>query len=1365
MKTKSDKWQVSSDKRNRPASGSHPFHPSPVTRHFEKGIALIITLILLSVTLVMALAFLAISRRENSAVATAGDTATARLAADAALASAEAQTMAGILSSTNPYNFGLIVSTNYINPNGFDATVPFQSINYDHLIGSSAPLLQNQFLTMLTNLWYSPRPPVFVPNPPGNYASPLSYDFRFYLDLNRNGKFDTNGWVTNVDINGLSLGTTSFQVGDPEWIGVLAHPDQPYGLNNPFVARFAFIALPVGNSLDLDAIHNQTVTRTADVNSSSFASDGFFRNQGVGSWEINLAAFLADLNTNQWDTNTSPYIYQQWMTPAFPNTGAAFQDALSLLSYRYNYNYNSLYPVGGPTGLFTNSTTTFPPFQNDIDLYSDGPLQNNTPGIYVSAQAINLPWAGADNTNHFFDLTADLFDPTKTSGGATGGFINRLLNADTGVSTYDRYTFYRLLSQLGTDTTSETGKMNLNYRNITNGVIVPSMETNFYAWTPLEFFTNAADRMLRAYTANWINQGPNAFGVFTNTFGASTTNAFGIGNIPVYVNGQFVYTPAVNRILQLAANMYDATVNNRVNNSTPDYPDVFRPLFSRSGTNIYIMGYTNLNSASGPNTVSGPADLQLSQPFEITTIANLSSATISSDVNIYGVPWIIGAKKGFPNFNEFSVENNLGVTRRLQLTRTTNASLVTPPTITGTNQMYTMSLASQLGVELWNSYAAAYPGTVLIGLNETASLTITNDEGLPTAEPGIPQNIVFTTNNISNPYQITSWPGTAPWYAGKPTAASFVIATFTGPTLTNSVYRSPYATGATLPPGLTAPCLIPTNYFGIITPPSPLLFESNSPNGFHFPQFGVIMTNRLQVFMLDVTNNIYHVIDYVHFNGPDTNFNINTYLADSDINDPKHPGVWNTNYTTANLPTTAPTIGILNQISISKSGSPPLEDGLWQPDPEAVPLGGTIAQQQAFFQAFFLPGNHYGTTTNLLLSVDAPYAPTRYIVQYVTWQANDPLVHYLASDIDAPSPNNTTTPIQGVSVSSASAQTIAPLTSLNLGWLNDRFAPWGGNPSLTAAQSPLPPDPDAYNLAERDPLVFSPDNWDFPTNKFPTIGWLGRVHRGTPWQTVYLKSSNILSSVNGLSTWATWTGDLMISSNQYFDADNSTPAQDWRLFDLFTTAFNENATRGQLSVNVGAGSSDPAAGLAAWSALFSGIALPPVSLTNLYTVIAPVGNQAISSSSLGILITNINYARANFVNADGLTGTFENVGDILAVPQLTVQSPFLNPANTNYNSDEMYEWLPQQTMSLLRVGTPRYVIYSYGQTLKPAPNGVSLGTTVNGTFGMVTNYQVVSEMATRAVVRFDSTLTNILGTNRVINNHAVIENYNILPPD
>ena len=37
------------------------------------------------------------------------------------------------------------------------------------------------------------------------------------------------------------------------------------------------------------------------------------------------------------------------------------------------------------------------------------------------------------------------------------------------------------------------------------------------------------------------------------------------------------------------------------------------------------------------------------------------------------------------------------------------------------------------------------------------------------------------------------------------------------------------------------------------------------------------------------------------------------------------------------------------------------------------------------------------------------------------------------------------------------------------------------------------------------------DNWNFPTNKYPTVGWLGRVHRGTPWQTVYFKAHEHLA--------------------------------------------------------------------------------------------------------------------------------------------------------------------------------------------------------------------------------------------------------------
>jgi hypothetical protein len=185
---------------------------------------------------------------------------------------------------------------------------------------------------------------------------------------------------------------------------------------------------------------------------------------------------------------------------------------------------------------------------------------------------------------------------------------------------------------------------------------------------------------------------------------------------------------------------------------------------------------------------------------------------------------------------------------------------------------------------------------------------------------------------------------------------------------------------------------------------------------------------------------------------------------------------------------------------------------------------------------------------------------------------------------------------------------------------------------------------------------------------------------------------------------------------------------------------------------------------------------PPSPPPYIAQPIQPAGVNGMNSP-LGRLVVGINNTRANFTRAAGLVGAFEHVGDILSVPQFTEQSPFLNLSSsiqrTNGISDEMYEWLPQQTMSLMRrSGSPRYVIYCYGQTLKPAPNSIFTGG--GQFFGMVTNYQVVSEIATRAVVRFGSTVTNVVTTDFfgkwvgqpvVTNNNAVIESFNILPPD
>ena len=134
--------RVSNDRQVRSSALTRPGerasrHSPPATRHSQRGVALIITLILLSVVTFMAVTFLVLSRRERGAVATVTDTAGARLAADAALANAEAQIMANVLATTNPFNFGLLVSTNYINPLGFRPgalSSSFTNVNYDHLL-------------------------------------------------------------------------------------------------------------------------------------------------------------------------------------------------------------------------------------------------------------------------------------------------------------------------------------------------------------------------------------------------------------------------------------------------------------------------------------------------------------------------------------------------------------------------------------------------------------------------------------------------------------------------------------------------------------------------------------------------------------------------------------------------------------------------------------------------------------------------------------------------------------------------------------------------------------------------------------------------------------------------------------------------------------------------------------------------------------------------------------------------------------------------------------------------------------------------------------------------------------------------------
>jgi hypothetical protein len=174
--------------------------------------------------------------------------------------------------------------------------------------------------------------------------------------------------------------------------------------------------------------------------------------------------------------------------------------------------------------------------------------------------------------------------------------------------------------------------------------------------------------------------------------------------------------------------------------------------------------------------------------------------------------------------------------------------------------------------------------------------------------------------------------------------------------------------------------------------------------------------------------------------------------------------------------------------------------------------------------------------------------------------------------------------------------------------------------------------------------------------------------------------------------------------------------------------------------------------LAAWSAVLSGVSVLSNTAPGAFTLIDPAGvyNPA-QPPPLVRIVNGINNTRTNFPN-----NAFQHLGDVLATPELTMASPYLNTTGTNSAliTDEVVERIPQQILGLLRGGEqPRFLIFSYGQALKPAPRSII---TSGPYFGLCTNYQITAEVATRALVRIEGAPTNT---------HAVIENFNILPPD
>jgi hypothetical protein len=609
------------------------------------------------------------------------------------------------------------------------------------------------------------------------------------------------------------------------------------------------------------------------------------------------------------------------------------------------------------------------------------------------------------------------------------------------------------------------------------------------------------------------------------------------------------------------------------------------------------------------------------------------------------------------------MENAFQLTRRLLVTRpSTNA----PISDYQVNQMFNLSLTNQLGVECWNSYTNDFSDPVVIYVTDNQTVTLTNDEGFGTNIGTIMVSGALQIPNGTN----SVWPGYNPLVNPFSSPASFQIPLETSiASVPLSIYR--FNVGGI--PYLTSNLALP--------------FETNVVIGgtsYPQPHWGLTTSNNLRVIIMDTTVSPYQIIDYVQLNGPNSSRDLTSEVIGDYDNPvvstfPSGSELWNTNYQNG-IP-----VGILSQIGVSFGDYTVVTgSGGWGATSQTT-IQNEIDAFRAFWDLNGLYPNNPGeqqavAAAEITDAMLAPYTPIATVVQHTSWQANDPLVHYLASDLNWANANRLD-------------RTVDDLTNEDLGYLNQHYMPWGGNPLLpTLDQNP-------YNLALKDPLVRQSDDWNFPTNESLSGEWLGRVHRGTPWQTIYLKASDILREIQvngggtnyiGTNTWMAWTGDTNTN-----DAVAMAPVQDWHMASLLAYLMNTNDLQSLFSVN------NPNSNV--WLNLLNGLTV----LTNSLSDSQIASGTAAQFNSLIILS---NSPQASLIVNAIQTGQgsqpghfFRDAGDILALPQLTEQSPYLNWNDSTQQqsgiSDEVYEKIPAQLLPLLRADSFGSIAPVNGQTI------------------------------------------------------------------
>ena len=145
-------------------------------------------------------------------------------------------------------------------------------------------------------------------------------------------------------------------------------------------------------------------------------------------------------------------------------------------------------------------------------------------------------------------------------------------------------------------------------------------------------------------------------------------------------------------------------------NYVPDTPTVMRPVFRKfrdpnnGPPGVFISYYAQVTNDwrkyARPQRFYDLTNVISSNRFPFYD----GTPSTDLDVSIHGVPWIVGAKKGLPNFNEYSVESLVQVSRRLEVNKQHVKNIL--PSMSSnwrTNQMYTLGITNVFGCLLYTS--------------------------------------------------------------------------------------------------------------------------------------------------------------------------------------------------------------------------------------------------------------------------------------------------------------------------------------------------------------------------------------------------------------------------------------------------------------------------------------------------------------------------------------------------------------------------------------------------------------------------------------------------------------------------------------